>query len=225
MTVLRAERTTLSMTSKCDLPNGIEGVRSALRGPRINCGGVGTAHATAGIESDSSKRLAEFTATEESAGVTGQVGSSSTRATVARHAASARVCLGSSSLAVSAAVAHSQASALHGARNSGGTGGLLPVQRSTSYRLDFSSQGPVVKGGVSRSVTCCGFRMMQEASHGCLLRATGAPLSGMKEPGVVSRHAAPSKRGGRCGAWTRGCVATRHSQQVGWPLRQVREQR
>ena len=63
---------------------------------------------------------------------------------VARSAASARVCLGSSSLAVSVAVAHSHSSILHGAWNSGGTGGLLPV---------LSSQGPTdtrrIKGGVS----------------------------------------------------------------------------
>ena len=48
--------------------------------------------------------------------------SSACARSVARPAASARVCFGSSSLAVSAAVAHSHASTLHGARNSGGTG-------------------------------------------------------------------------------------------------------
>ena len=74
-------------------------------------------------------------------------------------AAPARVCLGSSSPAVSVAVAHVHASILHGARNSGCTGGLLHVQRSTSYCLNNSwsdtgrVQGPTgtrrVKGGVS----------------------------------------------------------------------------
>ena len=60
---------------------------------------------------------------------------------------------------MSAAVAHAHASILHGARNSGGTGGLLPVQKSISYCLDNSwsdtgrVQGPTgtkrVKGGFS----------------------------------------------------------------------------
>ena len=59
-----------------------------------------------------------------------------------------------------AVVAHAHASPMHRARNSGGTGGLLPVQRSTSYCLRNSwsdtvrVQGPTgtrrVKGGVSR---------------------------------------------------------------------------
>ena len=43
---------------------------------------------------------------------------------VARAVAPAGVCLGSSSSAESAAAAHAHASTLHGARNSGGTGGL-----------------------------------------------------------------------------------------------------
>ena len=58
-----------------------------------------------------------------------------------------------------AGVAHAHASPMHRARNSGGTGGLLPVQRSTSYCLKNSwsdtvrVQGPTgtrrVKGAVS----------------------------------------------------------------------------
>ena len=77
----------------------------------------------------------------------------------ARAVVSARVCPVASSSAEFAAVAHAHASILHGARNPGGTGGLLPVQRSTSYCLDnswsdtFRVQGPTgtrrVKGGVS----------------------------------------------------------------------------
>ena len=80
------------------------------------------------------------------------------RVAVACAGAAARVCTVSSSSAVSA-VAHAHASTLHGAHNSGSTGGLLPVQRSTSYCLDNSwsetvrVQGPTgarrVKGGVS----------------------------------------------------------------------------
>ena len=66
---------------------------------------------------------------------------------VARAVAPAGVCLGSSSSAESAAVVHAHASTLHGARNSGGTGGLLLVQRSTSHCLDFCSQGPTRRKG------------------------------------------------------------------------------
>ena len=79
---------------------------------------------------------------------------------VARAVPAARVCPVSSSSAESAVV-HAHATTLHGAHNSGGTGGLLPVQRSTSYCLDNSwsdtvrAQGPMgtkrVKGGVSLS--------------------------------------------------------------------------
>ena len=56
---------------------------------------------------------------------------------VARAVAAARVCPVSSSSAESAVV-HAHAATLHGAHNSGGTGGLLPVQRSSSYCLDNS---------------------------------------------------------------------------------------
>ena len=80
------------------------------------------------------------------------------RLAVACAGAAARVCSVSSSSALSA-VAHAHASTLHGACNSGGTGGLLPVQRSTSYCLDNSwsdtvrGQGPTgtrrVKGFIS----------------------------------------------------------------------------
>ena len=64
-------------TNKRDLDDGMEGVRSAL-GVRRDSGGAWTARATTGekkvviglpegIESDSSKRLAEITATESAA--------------------------------------------------------------------------------------------------------------------------------------------------------------
>ena len=79
--------------------------------------------------------------------------------------ASARVCPIASSSAEFAAVAHAHASILHVARNSGGTGGLLPVQRSNSYCLDNSwsdtgrVEGPTgrrsSKGGVSVRPKIC----------------------------------------------------------------------
>ena len=72
---------------------------------------------------------------------------------------SARVCPVSSSSAVSAAVAHARFTPMHDAHNSGGTGGLLPVHRSTSCCLgnSWSDTGRVTgptgrrctKGGVS----------------------------------------------------------------------------
>ena len=51
-----------------------------------------------------------------------------------------------------AAVAHAHASILHGDRNSGGAGGLLPVQRSTSYCLIRTRVGLRVprEGGVPK---------------------------------------------------------------------------
>ena len=71
----------------------------------------------------------------------------------ARAVACARVCLRSSSSAEFAAVAHAHATTLHDACNSGGTAGLLPVQRSTSFSLGCGGQGPTgrrsTKGGVS----------------------------------------------------------------------------
>ena len=64
---------------------------------------------------------------------------------------SARVCPVTSSSAEFATVAHAHASILRGARNSGGTGGLLPVQRFTSYCLDNSwSDTGRVKGPTGR---------------------------------------------------------------------------
>ena len=74
---------------------------------------------------------------------------------VACAVAPAGVCLGSSSSAMSAAVVHAHASTLHFARNSGGTGGLLPVQRSTSHCLGLPRGGRVPKvGGPDRPKNC-----------------------------------------------------------------------
>ena len=57
-----------------------------------------------------------------------------------------------------AVVAHAQASPMHRARNSVVSGGLLPVQKTTSYNLDVGRQGPTsgrrVKGGDSSLVSC-----------------------------------------------------------------------
>ena len=91
---------------------------------------------------------------------------------VARADAPDGVCLGSSSSAESAAVVHAHATTLHRARNSGGIGGLLPVQRSTSYRLDECSQGPTrrkgTKGGGSGLAE--DLRPVSEVETGVLFR-------------------------------------------------------
>ena len=168
-------------TNKRDLHDDMEGVRTALGVVRGHCEGVGTAHDPAGeserirclpecTESDSSKHLADFTATAESAAVTratagesegitessrlsesdssplnssGLGSLSSARARrVARFAASAsaRVCLGSSSLAVPAAVPHAHTSILHDACSNSWSDTVW-VQGPTSTRR--------VRGGVS----------------------------------------------------------------------------
>ena len=79
--------------------------------------------------------------------------------TAAASAASSVACRTARSSAVVGLCMHDDGSSMHGARNSGGTGGLLPVQRSTSCCLDNSwsdtvrVHGPTgtkrVKGGVS----------------------------------------------------------------------------
>ena len=52
-------------------------------------------------------------------------------------------CSRPSSSALSVAVgAHAVGTPMHGARNSGVHGGLLPVQKSTSYNLDVCCEGP-----------------------------------------------------------------------------------
>ena len=93
----------------------------------------------------------------------------------ARAVASARVCPVASSSAEFAAVVDAHASILHGARNSGAAGGLLPVQRSTSYCLDNSwsdtgsAQGPRGRKTVKRwRCTADGVRSASGAQRVCL---------------------------------------------------------
>ena len=80
------------------------------------------------------------------------------------------------------AVAHAHATTLHGANNSGSAGGLLLVQRSTSYCLDnpwsdtVRVQGPTgarrVKGGVSSPAK--DFLPVSEVEAGVNFRPAGA---------------------------------------------------
>ena len=103
----------------------------------------------------------------------------------ARAVASARVCLGSSSSAESAAVVHAHATTLHDARNSWGAGGLLPVQRSTSYSLGGGRQDPTerrsTKGGVSGPAE--DLRPVSEVKAGVNFR----PAPG-RQPGTGTRR-------------------------------------
>ena len=122
-------------TNKRDLDDGMEGIRSAL-GVRRDSGGARTACETAG-ESEGNIGFLEVIESDFSA-----LPNSACARRVACSAtpASARVCLGSSSLAVSAAVAHAHISILHDAC-------------SNSWSDTGSVQGPTgrrrVKGGVS----------------------------------------------------------------------------
>ena len=98
-----------------------------------------------------------------------------------------------------AVVAHAHASPMHRARNSGGTGGLLPVQRSTSYCLRNSwsdtdrVQGPTgtrrVKRGVSGPAE--DLRPVAEVAAGVNFRpAGGVPFPGGNQaqvPGVSGK--------------------------------------
>ena len=109
-------------TNKRDLDDGMERVRSAL-GVRRDSGGARTACETAGesegnigllkaIESDFSALL---NSVHSSNSCPGSLSSACARRVACSAPASARVCLGSSSLVVSAAVAHAHTSILHDA--------------------------------------------------------------------------------------------------------------
>ena len=110
-------------------------------------------------------------------------------------------CSAPSSAAVGVCM-HDDGSSVHGARNSGGTGGLLPVQRSTSYCLGNSwsdtgrVQGPTgtrrVKGGVSGPAE--DLRPVSEVEAGVNFRPAGGvrgQVAGSlprKQPGTGTRQ-------------------------------------
>ena len=108
-------------------------------------------------------------------------------------------------------VAHAHASPMHRARNSGGTGGLLLVQRSTSYCLKNSwsdtvrVQGPTgtkrVKGGVSGPAEDC-LRGGGRGKFSSRRRCTGAGCRFTSQEATRHRNQASQ---GRCGrvTWTR----------------------
>ena len=99
-----------------------------------------------------------------------------------------------------AVVVHAHASPMHRARNSGGTGGLLPVQRSTSCCLKnswsdtFRVQGPTgtkrVKGGVSGPAE--DLRPVSEVEAGVNFRPAGVVRGQVavpwRQPGTGTRQ-------------------------------------
>ena len=164
--------------SKTVLVDGMEDVSSTL-GARRNYGGGRTAHATAGesvgiigSSHDVVTRFSSINSWDESSrarmSYLDAVLSAPARAPAATLVAR---CSAPSSAAVGLCM-HDDGSSMHGAcsnscsDNSGGTGGPLPVQRSTSYCLDNSwsdrvrFQGPTgrtcTKGGVSAGRRCTG---------------------------------------------------------------------
>ena len=109
----------------------------------------------------------------------------------ARAIAPARVCLGSSSSAESAAVVHAHATTLHDACNLGRASGLLPVQRSTSYSLFGGRQGPTGTSRVKRGVSAEDLRRVSEVEAGVNVRPAGGVRRQVADP--LSRKATRHK--------------------------------
>ena len=151
----------LALRGQRDLEVGIEDVRagsSAVAGK--SSGIVGLRKVS---ESDSSLHISRVTNSLNSS--VGVDMSACARAACALPAAAAPLSCSTVARLSDAVVAHAHASPMHRAHNSGGTGGLLLVQRSTSYCLENSRsdtvrvQGPTgtrrVKGGAySRGFGC-----------------------------------------------------------------------
>ena len=105
--------------------------------------------------------------------------------------------------------AHAHASPMHCARNSGGTGGLLSVQKSTSYCLDNSwsdtgrDQGPTgrrcTKGGVSGPAE--DFRPVSEVEAGVNFRPAGG-VRGQVAGSLPRRQPGTGTRQGKGGVVT-----------------------
>ena len=161
----------------CDLEDGIEGVRAGA--PAV----AGESRGIIGLqevsESDSSVHISHVSNSLNSS--VGVVVSACARVASALPAAAAPRSWSTVARLSDAVVAHAHASPMLCARTSGGTGGLLPVQRSTSYCLNNSwsdtvrVQGPTgtrrVKGGVSGPVE--DLRPVSEVEAGVNFRPAG----------------------------------------------------
>ena len=137
-----------------------EGIESDFSKNRAVVAGAAEKHATAGESEEILGLHVSPSSLHNSSNSRGCVAAVECARLLAVPGVSARVCPVSSTSAVSPAVgAHARSTPMHDAHNSGGTGGLLPVQRSTSYCLgnSWSDTGWVTgptgrrctKGGVS----------------------------------------------------------------------------
>ena len=129
---------------RTDLVEGTEGVRSALGAPR-DYGGARTARATAGegegIIGSSHDVVTRFSSVHSSGAPSHACVSYLDALLAAPARAPAAFSLACRTARTSAVVdlcMHGDGTSMHGVRNSGGTGGLLPVHRSTSYCLNNS---------------------------------------------------------------------------------------
>ena len=227
--------------SALGVQGGFQGSRTVLDSSGEKKGITGMPE---GIESDFSKNCAVDLGTAEKLATAGESeeilglhvspsslhNSSNSRGCVAAVACarllavpgvSARVCPVSSSSAVSAAVAHARFTPMHDAHNSGGTGGLLPVQRSTSYFLgnSWSDTGRVTgpterrctKGGVSGPAE--DLRPVSEVEAGVNFRLAGrigkgsvvTPSLHPEVPDSLSVSPGPGKRIRQLMGWTKVC--------------------
>ena len=131
---LLQQRDRLALRGQRDLEDGIEDVRagsSAVAGE--SSGIIGLRQVS---ESDSSLHISRVTNSLNSS--VGVDMSACARAACALPGAAAPHPCSTVARLSDVVVAHAHASPMHRARNSGGTGGLLPVQRSTSYCLENS---------------------------------------------------------------------------------------
>ena len=149
------QRDRLALRRLRDLEVGIEDVRAGSPAVAGESSGIIGLHEVS--ESDSSVHISRVSNSLNSS--VGVVMSACARVASALPAAAAPRSWSTVARLSDAVVAHAHASPMLRARKSGGTGGLLPVQRSTSYCLNNSwsdtvrVQGPTgtrrVKGGVS----------------------------------------------------------------------------
>ena len=183
-----------------------ERIHGLLEEPRL-VGGAAKSHATAGESEEIIGLHVSPSSLDNSSNSRGCVAAVACARLPAVPSVSACVCPVSSSSAVSAAVAHARSTPMHDAHNSGGTGGLLPVQRSTSYCLGNSWSdtdrvtGPTgrrcTKGGVSGPAE--DLRPVSEVEAGVNFRPAGGAGAGCRfHLQETTRHRNQARQG-KCG--------------------------